>query len=169
MIVEFYHGLPCGCKNLVTCEEPDANEVCAPIDFSVFGSRAYTELLGAIIIGITVIVVAIPEGLPLAVTIALSVASAIMQKESNLVRNLKSAETMGQVTHLVSDKTGTLTKNEMNTMTVMTGNKVFAINGNFTNQSSKKIVEDVKKYLGETNWKVLERGVLWNSDATRIE
>ena len=79
MAVEYFGGLPCGCKNLVTCEVPDANEVCPGIDFSVFGSRAYTELLGAIIIAITVIVVAIPEGLPLAVTISLSVASAIMQ------------------------------------------------------------------------------------------
>jgi hypothetical protein len=78
MIVEYFGGLPCGCKNLITCEEPDPNENCAAIDFAVFGSRAYTELLGAVIISVTVIVVAIPEGLPLAVTIALSVASAIM-------------------------------------------------------------------------------------------
>lgn len=78
IIVEFFEGLPCGCKNLVTCEEPDANELCEPYKFDEFGSRVYTELLGAVIISITVIVVAIPEGLPLAVTIALSVASAIM-------------------------------------------------------------------------------------------
>ena len=140
MCIEGLGGLPCGCKNLVTCEQPDENEVCVRLDFSVFGNRAYTEILNGVIIGITVIVVAIPEGLPLAVTISLSVASAIMQKQNNLVRNLKSAETMGQVTHLVSDKTGTLTKNEMSTMTVMTGNRVFKIDGLVNDASKKKLV-----------------------------
>jgi len=75
---------------------------------------------------------------------------------------------MGQVTHLVSDKTGTLTKNEMNTMTVMTGNRVFAISGKCDDAAKKKLVEETKDYLG-SNWEVLEHGVLWNSDATRIE
>jgi len=69
--------------------------------------------LNTVIIAITVIVVAIPEGLPLAVTISLSFASKKMQKENNLVRTLSSAETMGGATHICSDKTGTLTQNRM--------------------------------------------------------
>lgn len=76
-------------------------------------------LLEAVIISITVVVVAIPEGLPLAVTISLSFASAKMQKLENLVRKLASAETMGGATHICSDKTGTLTKNEMTVMATM--------------------------------------------------
>lgn len=79
----------------------------------------YPTLLEAVIISITVVVVAIPEGLPLAVTISLSFASAKMEKLQNLVRKLASAETMGGATHICSDKTGTLTKNEMTVMATM--------------------------------------------------
>lgn len=82
--------------------------------------RLYTEILNSIIISITVIVVAIPEGLPLAVTISLSFSSAAMRKLQNLVRKLASSETMGGVTHICSDKTGTLTLNQMTVMGVMT-------------------------------------------------
>ena len=88
-----------------------------------FNNRFYTQLLNTVIIAITVIVVAIPEGLPLAVTISLSFSSAKMQKENNLVRKLASAETMGAVTHICSDKTGTLTQNVMTTMACMTYGK----------------------------------------------
>lgn len=82
---------------------------CEKLNFGDISNRVYRELLKTVITAITVIVVAIPEGLPLAVTIALSFSSAKMQKENNLVRKLASAETMGQVTHICSDKTGTLT------------------------------------------------------------
>lgn len=82
---------------------------CVALDLLAIKNRFYTELLNTVIIAITVIVVAIPEGLPLAVTISLSFSSAKMQKENNLVRTLASAETMGAVTHICSDKTGTLT------------------------------------------------------------
>jgi P-type E1-E2 ATPase len=114
----------CGCKNLITCEAPEIDDKgkfvgCVALDWLDFGNRFYTELLNTIIIAITVIVVAIPEGLPLAVTISLSFSSAKMQKENNLVRNLASAETMGSVTHICSDKTGTLTQNVMTTMACM--------------------------------------------------
>ena len=64
-------------------------------------------------ISITIIVVAIPEGLPLAVTIALSYSSKQMEDLNNLVRKLASAEIMGNATHICTDKTGTLTKNDM--------------------------------------------------------
>jgi P-type E1-E2 ATPase len=89
---------------------------CIALDVLDFKNRFFTEILNTIIIAITVIVVAIPEGLPLAVTISLSFSSAKMQKENNLVRKLASAETMGAVTHICSDKTGTLTQNVMTTM-----------------------------------------------------
>jgi len=83
----------------------------------------WNELLNTVIIAITVIVVAIPEGLPLAVTISLSFASKKMQKENNLVRTLSSAETMGGATHICSDKTGTLTMNKMTVMALMAQNE----------------------------------------------
>jgi len=117
IICELCGLLPCGCQNLATCEKADPD--CDELSFASPGNRLYTELLKTIIISITVIVVAIPEGLPLAVTISLSFSSAKMQKEKNLVRKLASAETMGAVTHICSDKTGTLTQNVMTTMSCM--------------------------------------------------
>lgn len=118
MILEFCDALPCNCQNIMTCE---AEAACVPLNFKFSSNievngveekndyRLYGDLLMAIIISITVVVVAIPEGLPLAVTISLSVSSGQMQKLNNLVRKLASSETMGGATHICSDKTGTLT------------------------------------------------------------
>ncbi|KHJ40981.1 calcium-translocating P-type ATPase, PMCA-type [Trichuris suis] len=66
-----------------------------------------------IIIGVTVLVVAVPEGLPLAVTLALAYSVKKMMKDNNLVRHLDACETMGNATVICSDKTGTLTTNRM--------------------------------------------------------
>ncbi|EKG21343.1 ATPase P-type H+ transporting proton pump [Macrophomina phaseolina MS6] len=77
-----------------------------------------SKFMDILIVAITVIVVAVPEGLPLAVTLALAFATTRMVKLNNLVRILKSCETMGNATTVCSDKTGTLTQNKM---TVVTG------------------------------------------------
>jgi len=71
------------------------------------------NFLNILIVAITVIVVAVPEGLPLAVTLALAFATTRMLKDNNLVRLLRSCETMGNATTICSDKTGTLTQNKM--------------------------------------------------------
>ncbi|XP_051677184.2 plasma membrane calcium-transporting ATPase 4 isoform X2 [Oryctolagus cuniculus] len=65
------------------------------------------------IIGVTVLVVAVPEGLPLAVTISLAYSVKKMMKDNILVRHLDACETMGNATAICSDKTGTLTMNRM--------------------------------------------------------
>ena len=72
-----------------------------------------THVIDSIMIAITVLAVAVPEGLPLAVTLALSISSSKMMKENNLVKILKSCETMGSATTICTDKTGTLTANRM--------------------------------------------------------
>ncbi|OJD30978.1 calcium-translocating p-type atpase [Diplodia corticola] len=77
-----------------------------------------SKFMDILIVAITVIVVAVPEGLPLAVTLALAFATTRLVKLNNLVRILKSCETMGNATTVCSDKTGTLTQNKM---TVVTG------------------------------------------------
>ncbi|KAK3311723.1 uncharacterized protein B0T15DRAFT_549457 [Chaetomium strumarium] len=74
--------------------------------------------LRILITAITIIVVAVPEGLPLAVTLSLAFATKKMTRENNLVRHLQSCETMGNATVICSDKTGTLTQN---VMTVVAG------------------------------------------------
>jgi P-type E1-E2 ATPase len=66
-------------------------------------------LVNAVIIAITIVVVAVPEGLPLAVTLSLAYSVNQMRKENNLVRRLEAAETMGGANEICTDKTGTLT------------------------------------------------------------
>ena len=78
-----------------------------------------SAFLDILIVAVTIIVVAVPEGLPVAVTLALSFATKKMLKENNLVRHLRACETMGNATTICSDKTGTLTQNKM---TVVAGN-----------------------------------------------
>lgn len=71
------------------------------------------EFVRFIIIGVTVLVVAVPEGLPLAVTLSLAYSVKKMMLDNNLVRHLDACETMGNATTICSDKTGTLTTNRM--------------------------------------------------------
>ena len=71
------------------------------------------EVIDYFIIAVSIIVVAVPEGLPLAVTIALAYSVNKMKDENNLVRYLQACETMGGANNICSDKTGTLTKNLM--------------------------------------------------------
>ncbi|KAJ2986174.1 hypothetical protein NUW58_g5151 [Xylaria curta] len=72
-----------------------------------------SSFLDILIVAVTIIVVAVPEGLPLAVTLALAFATQRLLKENNLVRVLRACETMGNATTICSDKTGTLTTNRM--------------------------------------------------------
>lgn len=72
------------------------------------------NIIDAVILAITIIVVAVPEGLPLAVTLSLAYSVNEMKKENNLVRRLEAAETMGGANEICTDKTGTLTQNVMN-------------------------------------------------------
>ncbi|KRY32626.1 Plasma membrane calcium-transporting ATPase 3, partial [Trichinella spiralis] len=78
-----------------------------------------------IIIGVTVLVVAVPEGLPLAVTLALAYSVKKMMKDNNLVRHLDACETMGNATAICSDKTGTLTTNRMTVVRSYIGKSLY--------------------------------------------
>ncbi|KAL3772078.1 hypothetical protein ACHAWU_008100 [Discostella pseudostelligera] len=79
-----------------------------------FGNESVKNtLIEYIVVAITVLAVAVPEGLPLAVTLALAFSSGKMMKEQNLVKHLDACETMGCATTICTDKTGTLTANKM--------------------------------------------------------
>eukprot|EP01102_Stenamoeba_stenopodia_P005239 TRINITY_DN1578_c0_g2_i2.p1 TRINITY_DN1578_c0_g2~~TRINITY_DN1578_c0_g2_i2.p1 ORF type:complete len:987 (+),score=295.45 TRINITY_DN1578_c0_g2_i2:181-3141(+) len=77
------------------------------------------------ITSVTIVVVAVPEGLPLAVTIALAYSMMKMLEDQNLVRHLDACETMGGATTICSDKTGTLTMNQMTAMKAWIGGKTY--------------------------------------------
>lgn len=70
-------------------------------------------MVDSLVLAITIIVVAVPEGLPLAVTLSLAYSVVRMKEQNNFVRHLRACETMGAATTVLTDKTGTLTLNKM--------------------------------------------------------
>ncbi|VDL65211.1 unnamed protein product [Nippostrongylus brasiliensis] len=83
------------------------------IEEKSFSLADFQHFINFLIIGVTVLVVAVPEGLPLAVTLSLAYSVKKMMLDNNLVRHLDACETMGNATSICSDKTGTLTTNRM--------------------------------------------------------
>ena len=81
------------------------------IEFEWVGFMAY--FLQTLMIAVTLVVVAVPEGLPMAVTLSLAYSMRRMLKTNNLVRKMHACETMGATTVICTDKTGTLTRNQM--------------------------------------------------------
>ncbi|KAL8167825.1 hypothetical protein V2J09_009324 [Rumex salicifolius] len=82
-------------------------------EFTTWSSSDALKLLNYFAIAVTIIVVAVPEGLPLAVTLSLAFAMKKLMKDRALVRHLSACETMGSASCICTDKTGTLTTNHM--------------------------------------------------------
>lgn len=131
------------------------------------------NFLDILIVAVTVVVVAVPEGLPLAVTLALAFATTRMLRDNNLVRVLRSCETMGNATTICSDKTGTLTQNKM---TVVAG--TLGISSRFGDAKGKVAGEDhaddvsvpeFVKVLSEDTKDLLEQSIVINSTAFEAE
>ena len=76
-------------------------------------AKLITYTLDTLMIAVTLVVVAVPEGLPMAVTLSLAYSMTRMMKTNNLVRKMHACETMGATTIICTDKTGTLTQNQM--------------------------------------------------------
>lgn len=86
----------------------------SPLDVnSWIDADAVSKILNAFMISVTLIVVAVPEGLPMSVTLSLALNMRRMLKSNNLVRKIHASETMGAINVICTDKTGTLTQNQM--------------------------------------------------------
>lgn len=130
--------------------------------------QKFSKFINIVITAITVVVVAIPEGLPLAVTLALAFATTRMMEDGNLVRVLKSCETMGGATCICSDKTGTLTINKMTIVEGLIGDDYFIDNGkkstiDNSNHSHSSI--EILQHCNDKLIDVLLKNIFLNSTA----
>ncbi|MCR5242050.1 MAG: calcium-translocating P-type ATPase, PMCA-type [Prevotella sp.] len=114
-----------------------------------------TYLLQTVMIAVTLIVVAVPEGLPMAVSLSLAYSMRRMLKTNNLVRRMHACETMGAATVICTDKTGTLTQNQMQVAEVFLPNS----------QSSKFFAEQSGKAERKAQGSKLYENMAVNSTA----
>ena len=119
----------------------------------------YTQLIDFFILAITVLVVAIPEGLPLAVTLSLAFSVRRMLRDSNLVRKTQSCESMGRADMICSDKTGTLTLNKSTLLRIWNGKE---INVESFIEGGRRLDE----FMPKKPSKLLVEAIVCNSTAT---
>lgn len=113
------------------------------------------------IIGVAVIVVAVPEGLPLAVMISLAYSQNKMLADNNYVKKLQACEIMGGASNICSDKTGTLTLNQMKVARVWVG-KDIELNVEQDEATKKMKPIDPVDYFTQIHWDLISQSIACN-------
>ncbi|KAK8473419.1 hypothetical protein PHAVU_001G129600 [Phaseolus vulgaris] len=131
-------------------------------EFASWSTDDAMKLLDFFAVAVTIIVVAVPEGLPLAVTLSLAFAMKKLMNEKALVRHLSACETMGSASCICTDKTGTLTTNRMVVTKTWICEKAVQIKGN-------ENVEELKACTPEGVQNILLQAIFQNTSAEVVK
>lgn len=131
-------------------------------EFSHWSSNDAMKMLDYFAIAVTIIVVAVPEGLPLAVTLSLAFAMKKLMNDKALVRHLAACETMGSATCICTDKTGTLTTNHMVVNKIWICEKASEIKG-------KESGDKLKTELSEEVLSILFQAIFQNTSSEVVK
>ncbi|CAJ2677078.1 unnamed protein product [Trifolium pratense] len=131
-------------------------------EISNWSSNDATKLLDFFAIAVTIIVVAVPEGLPLAVTLSLAFAMKKLMNDMALVRHLSACETMGSASCICTDKTGTLTTNHMVVNKIWICEKTTQLKGN-------ESADELKTNINEGVISILSQAIFQNTSAEVVK